>query len=186
MLPARSKSRWARWIPGPIPALILAPWGVSYFMVFMCSSLFGALIERKNQRRCAFYACAQFQRPYQSRPNWWGLRRLGPNSGPYDVNIGVVRRPLLLKGGGVREGRLQVQGWLVNEHNRRFKIIIIIIIIIIGVVVVAAVRGCVMMIIMSVHHHHHHHHQHHHRGAHHHHLLRHRPCLFLYTFQVSR
>ena len=26
-----------------------------------------------------------------------------------------IRRPLLLKGGGVREGRLQVQGWLVND-----------------------------------------------------------------------
>ena len=35
------------------------------------------------------------------------------------------------------------------------------------------------MIIMSVHHHHHHH------GAHYHQLLRHRPCLFLYMFQVS-
>ena len=45
-----------------------------------------------------------------------------------------------------------------------------------------------MMIIMSVHQHHHHqhhHHQHHH-GAYHHHLLRHRPYLSLYTFQVSR
>ena len=40
-----------------------------------------------------------------------------------------------------------------------------------------------MMIIMSVHHHHHHHHHH---GAHHHQLLRHRPDLFLNTFQVSR
>ena len=37
-----------------------------------------------------------------------------------------------------------------------------------------------MMIIMSVHHHHQQH------GAHHHQLLRHRPYLFLYTFQVSR
>ena len=31
------------------------------------------------------------------------------------VLVGKIRRPLLLKGGGVREGRLQVQGWLVND-----------------------------------------------------------------------
>ena len=55
-----------------------------------------------------------------------------------------IRRPLLLKGGGVREGRLQVQAWLINEHNRRFNIIIIIIIII-GVVVVAAVLILIIM-----------------------------------------
>ena len=54
-----------------------------------------------------------------------------------------IRRPLLLKGGGVREGRLQVQAWLVNEHNRRFNIIIIIIII--SVVVVAAVLILIIM-----------------------------------------
>ena len=54
-----------------------------------------------------------------------------------------IRRPLLLKGGGVREGRLQVQAWLINEHNRRFNIIIIIIII--GVVVVAAVLILIIM-----------------------------------------
>ena len=53
----------------------------------------------------------------------------------------AIRRPLLLKGGGVREGRLQVQAWLVNEHNRRFNIIIIII----GVVVVAAVLILIIM-----------------------------------------
>ena len=65
---------------------------------------------------------------------------------PQDAGVPPeVRRPLLLKGGGVREGRLQVQAWLINEHNRRFNIIIIIIIIIIGVAVVAAVRILIIM-----------------------------------------
>ena len=65
---------------------------------------------------------------------------IGPNV-TFEMHI---RRPLLLKGGGVREGRLQVQAWLVNEHNRRFNIIIIVIIII-GVVVVAAVLILIIM-----------------------------------------